>query len=71
MIFRRLMMLPKFCFSEAVQSVEGTPAITQATSHPPSPILPLVDTLGLFSVLLPEATPCNQSRMILLTSAMC
>lgn len=69
MIFRRLMMLPKFCFSEAVQSVEGTPTITQDTSHPPLLILPLADTLGLFSVLLPEAMLFNLSPMILLTSA--
>lgn len=36
MIFRRLMMLPRFCFAEAAQSVEGTRRCMQDISHLPS-----------------------------------
>lgn len=64
MIFRRFMMLPKFCFSEAVQSVDGTFALTQATSLLPSPIRLRVDTQVLSSAQLLAVVLCRPWLMI-------
>jgi len=55
MILRRLMMVPRFCFSEAVQSIEGSCSYTKDTSPPPSPTPPPEDTLALCSLPHPKA----------------
>ena len=60
MIFRRLMAMPRFCFAEAVQSVEGTPIVTKVTSLLLSPILLQVATQVPFSLLPPKAMLCKQ-----------
>ncbi len=49
MILRRLMLIPRFGFSQTVQSVDGTPLHTQATNPPLSPTTHRVDTLALSS----------------------
>jgi hypothetical protein len=68
-MLRRLMYLPRFYFAEAPQSIEGTPALTQATNLPSSPIPPPDDTPVHSSVPHPKAKPCRQSPKILLICA--
>lgn len=72
MIFRRLMMLPRFAFAKqavAVQSVEGSALLMQATNRQHSPIPPPADTLDRSSAQPPKVRHCSLSSRTLPTSA--
>ena len=64
MLFRRLMMTPRFFFAEAPQSIAGTPSVTQDTSHPQSPTPPQADTLVPSSRLHPKRSVCRLLQKI-------
>lgn len=68
MMLRRLTMLPRFCFSEAAQTIEGNHRNTQDISLQHSLIPPQGDTQDPFSLQLPKAKLCRQSLKIWLTS---
>ena len=61
MILKRLMMMPRFCFSEAAQSIEGTIPLIKDINLQHSLIHPQAGTLDRFSLLPPKVTLCRQS----------
>jgi hypothetical protein len=60
MILKRLMMMPRFCFSEAAQSIEGNTPFIKDINLQLSLIHLQADMLDHFSLLLPKVTLCRQ-----------